>query len=148
MSWWKRSFAALLTGSYAATLLFLLTAVPLCAFLAGKGFRDPFIFAFGCLPAVAAVFLFMVSCALAPSLVESSSLGFPLNITLPLVFSSFIFLAAQTLAIARPTIALVGEEPRVDQLAARPDVLGTGLVVQMVGLTLVSALQKSKGEER
>lgn len=145
--WWKRSLVGLTRGSNVGSLLFALTAAPLCAWLYGRGVRDLFVFSLACLPFALSVLLFVVVCALVPALIDGRSTGFPLNVTLPLVYCSFVFVVAQVLATLRPPIALIGEEPRVDQLAGRPDLLGIGFVLQFVGLTLSAGLSREKGGE-
>ena len=133
--WYKRALAASMFAASTGGYLFTVTAVPLVAFLFGRGARDYILFSFACFPlAIAGVGLSVVGLLL-PSIVAESKLQFPLNLTLPSIYCSLILLSSYVMANVRPSIALIGESPRTDQVWRRPDFLATAWLVQIVCMT-------------
>jgi hypothetical protein len=101
---------------------------------------------FACFPLAVAGLILAVLAFFVPSLVAGNRLQFPLNFTLPTVYCGLVLLSTQLMANVRPPIALIGESPRIDQVWARPDILGTAWLVQIVCMSFSTVIGNRKQE--
>lgn len=136
--------ASFLFGLNTASQLFTVTAVPFVLFLLANGVRALPAFVIGCFPVAAAAVVFAIVTLLVPGLVAGNKLRFPLNLTLPVVYVGLILVMSEVMATLRTPVALLGEEPRIDQFWSMPLVLVLTFVVQVVALTVSASLAGRK----
>lgn len=133
--WYKRAIAAWVFGASTAGYLFIVTLVPFVGLLYGRGVQSLPSYSFACFPLAAGGMALSVLTFLVPALVSGTKLQFPLNFTLPAVYCGLIFVSSQFMGDIRPSIALLGESSRLDQVWSRPDFLVSAFLVQVVCLT-------------
>ena len=140
----KRSIESGLFGSGVASTLFLLDAVPLSVWLVSNNLRNPFVLAFGSFPPACASVALMGLCCAFPDLVAGHKVRFPLNVTLPAVYSCLTVMTSHVLAMFRTPMALIGEEARIDQIWRRWDIVALAWFVQTCVLSVVAWLQSRR----
>ena len=134
--WYKRALAAWAFGASVSGFLFAVTAVPVCYLLYKQGQKSMAVYSFTCFPLASAGLLLTVLAVFVPSLVAGNSVRFPLNLTLPSLYSGLVALSSLLMANFLPSIALLGDSPRTDQVWGRADFLGTAWLVQVGSLSL------------
>lgn len=144
--WFKRAIAAWAFAANFTGFLFAVTAVPFFALLFAHGLRSPAGYSFACFPLASAGLLMTVLAFFVPALVAGQKVRFPLNLTLPSLYSGLVALSSLLMANFRPSIALLGESPRTDQFWSRADFLGTAWVIQVACMTLWAVSNGRKGE--
>lgn len=140
----KRALASFLFGLNTSSLLFTVTAVPFVLVLLAGGVRTLPAFVIGCFPIASAAVAFAIVCLMVPGLVFGNKLRFPLNFTLPVVYVGLILVMSEVMGSLRTPVAMLGDEPRVDQFWSMPLALFVTLVVQIGALSLASAINRRK----
>ena len=142
--WYKRVLAAWAFSASVSGLLFAVTALPCINLLYKQGQTSMAAYSFACFPLASAGLLLTVLAVLVPSLVNGNAMRFPLNLTLPSLYSGLVALSSLLMANFMPSIALLGDTPRTDQLWGRTDFLGTAWFVQVACTSSWAAISDRK----
>ncbi len=140
----QRAWRSFCLATNLSGLLLLVTALPMVGWLIFNRALEPVALFVACLPLAMASLGTSFLSTLLPSLVGDGTVRFPLNFSLPAVFTSLAAVSSRLMSVYLPSIALIADAPRFDLVWGTPLVTVGAFGVQTATLSVMAFVQRRR----